>query len=153
MTYSFDFESGSSSVTRPDQLFLQLVEDQKSTAFVTEAKETLLSEVEEFWRECTAGSSENFDIPVSLDTFLTAKKFLMTLPLGMDPGEVLPISRDGYLSFEWNGPHDKSFSVVVAQNRLFFAALLNNGNRFKGSVDFNEQVPEQILMAIKDTLK
>lgn len=153
MTYNFDLEVGSVSVTMPNQLFIQMVEDQKSTSFSTEVKETLLAEVEEFWRECTSGVTENFDVPVELETFVNAKKFLMELPLGMNPDEVLPVSQDGFLSFEWQGPNRKSLSVVIAASKLYFAALLNNGNRFKGSVDFEGFIPDQILTAIKDTLK
>lgn len=151
MTYNL--EAGSESVTMPSQLFVLLVENQKSTSFSTEVKEGLLLQVEEFWRECTAGISENFDVPVMLDTFLSAKKFLMELPLGMLPVEVLPISQDGFLSFEWQGPNGKSLSVVIAESKLYFAALLNNGNRTKGSADFEGFIPDQILTAIKDTSK
>ncbi|KYG70500.1 hypothetical protein AZI85_00710 [Bdellovibrio bacteriovorus] len=153
MTYNFDYEVGSPSVTRPAAMFAIVVDKDKSTAFTTDAKEALVEEVEHFWRENTSGQSDNFDTPVSYLTYSNALFFLRLLPLAQLPQEVLPISEDGFLSFEWNNQDGRSLSIVIADEKLFFAALLNNGSRLKGSAQFDGiKIPTHVVDAIKSTL-
>ncbi len=143
------FNESSSSNTRPNFVFDYYLNEQKSNSNVLEKRQSLINEIEAFWRENTIGFSENFDAPVSKETFLNAKNFILMLPLSDLPSEVIAVSGKGHIGFDWNNPDGRTFTAVITGSEIYFAALLNKGQRLKGSLNFNfVSIPNQILDAI-----
>jgi hypothetical protein len=146
--------TSSTSNTRPEFLYNLIFNEQGTSSNLSERRENLVKEIDNYWRENTDGHSENFEEPVKAETFQNALKFINMLPLTHLPNEIVPVSRRGHLGFDWNNSDGRSFTLVVSDLEVYFAANLNNGQRLKGNVPFNfNKIPVQIMDAITLTFQ
>ncbi len=109
------------------------------------AEPLIRSELYELIEECSEPNWDGYEAaPVSRDSILAAKKFLLSLPLGTKLPSVglLP---SGNVTLEWQHSRRRSLTLSFSpESEIHYAALLGAG-RQSGTEPFYGDVPATIL--------
>lgn len=108
----------------------------------------VMADVNELYKIAKECSVENWDgygaAPVIRETFLKAKDFLETLPLGT-PAPTVGAEPDGHITLEWYKSPRRTLSVSISpEGELHYAALLGHEPSY-GTRIFWGKVPDDIL--------
>ena len=95
--------------------------------------------------ECTESNWDGYGaLPVDLDSFNEASRFIQILPTTIQEPEV-SVDPDGEISFEWYLTPKKVFSVSIgARNEITYAGLYGI-NKSYGREYFGDEIPKTIL--------
>lgn len=119
---------------------------QESNAFGVE--QTIRGALADVWRECSRGDWDGYGaMPVSEASFVLARDFLRSLPLGT-PTPSIGAEPDGEITLEWGREPRRRLSVSVSPGGdLHFAAVIGAFTR-SGTVPFFGDVPPAVLRLI-----
>jgi len=82
--------------------------------------------------------------PVSYDTYVNAKRFLESLPLGFQAPSV-GVEPDGHITFEWYKAPRQILSVSISPDGYLHYASLNGLRKNFGQEPFFGELPKKIL--------
>ncbi len=107
------------------------------------------SELVDTFQECRQADWDGYDgLPVTVDSFVLAKRFLRALPLGA-PLPSVGAEPDGQLTLEWSSGVRRTLSISFdPAGDLHYAALIGPG-RMCGTEPFVETVPATILNLLR----
>jgi hypothetical protein len=112
---------------------------------VSGAEPLIRSELYDLREECSEPDWDGFDAaPVSKESFLAARQFLLSLPLGskLPAVGILP---SGNVTLEWHHSRRRSLTMSFAPDGdIHYAALLGAG-RQSGTEPFYGEIPATIL--------
>jgi len=125
---------------------------QESQYFGLIAKGTF-QELDEVFRETLAPDWDGYGaLPVEKETFLITKKFLILLPLYVNPPNI-SAEPDGNLTLEWYSSPEWLFSLSIDSKGFLHHAAKFGMRRHYGSEPYFDSIPQTILdlilMAIK----
>ena len=108
-------------------------------------EQVLREELMDVWEECSQPDWDAYDArPVTLESYINAKRFLLALPLGT-PVPLVGAEPDGHITLEWHRAPRRTLSVsITPDEQLHYAALLGPG-RTCGSEPFFGDMPKRIL--------
>lgn len=108
-------------------------------------------ELSDVWAECGVSDWDGRDaLPVGIDSYRLAERFLRALPLGVRLPEI-GAEPDGMLTFEWHGGVRRTVSVSFdPSGDLHWAALLGP-DKLCGTATFPDRVPALLLDLIART--
>jgi hypothetical protein len=120
---------------------------QRSVAIGTES--LVRGELADTFLECSQTNWDGYNaLPVDRDSFLLAKRFLLSLPLGTRMPSVSAIP-DGQLTLEWySGPRRSLTISFDPSGDLHYAALIGP-SRVSGTEVFADSIPPMILDLIE----
>jgi hypothetical protein len=101
------------------------------------------------WDECSQRGWDGYGAnPISEDTYLLAKRFLRSLPLGV-PTPSIGAEPDGCITVEWRPARRRTLSVSVSPDGdLYYAALLGP-EKVSGAAPFYDEAPRAISDLIR----
>jgi hypothetical protein len=116
----------------------------------TPRMEVLIPEIKELAEE--SGEVATMDagaIPIDKETARAAIEFAFLLPLSLPVPEVAP-EPDGDISFDWEGPCKRMFSVSVnKEGRIAYAGRFGEKSKVHGIEQLSEVCPPEVLRGIE----
>ena len=120
-----------------------ILEDCSQSVIISEKKS--LYELYNLLIECSYANWDGYGaLPINLDSFNEANRFIQALPTTILEPEVV-VDPDGEISFEWHLEPRRVFSVSIGKrNEITYAGLFGT-NKTYGREYFDDEIPKTIL--------
>ncbi|MDZ7585797.1 MAG: hypothetical protein U0938_13355 [Thiobacillus sp.] len=108
-----------------------------------------VKELHQIYQECSQANWDGYEaMPVAVETYELAYRFLEALPLGTS-APTLGAEPDGHIAFEWFQSPRRMLSVSISpEGDLHYAALLGSSTHY-GTEPFYGEAPGTILDIIR----
>lgn len=141
--------SGSSTAARTIEKFI--IDAIRPLKEASTLQKSAFDELEDVRVQATRHNWDNLgSAPLDEPTYQIAKRFLWAIPTNLPAPEVTA-DRDGEANFDWFGKLGKNFSVSLRKDgRLAYAGQFSTTRRVSGTDNFDDTVPQEILVWVKN---
>lgn len=112
-------------------------------------QDQVLRSLIEVFKECSEEGWDGYGaFPISGDTYLEAKRLIMSLPITIPMPEITP-EPNGEIALEWAKGNRRVFVASVSGKKEIVYAGLFGTNKIHGTEYFSDSIPSAILESLK----